>query len=583
MIRSRRALDDLDEEIRDHIERETQDNIARGLSPEAAWQAAHRKFGNVTLVKEDARAVWVPVWIDQLRQDVQYAVRGLRRNPGFTVVAVLTLALSIGANTAIFSVVDGTLLKPLPYPEASRIVRVLEKRPQGSRASVSPLNYLDWRGANTVFEDLVAVTGEYFVTLSGDAVPVKLLEIRATSRYFAVLGAQAALGRTFGVDDDQPGREHVVVLSHALWTSQFGANPTLIGQAIRLDGTPYTVIGVMPAGTTFDRSHAQIWAPLAVQSEDLTRDFRRLITLAKLKPNVTLEQAQTQMDAIGARLARDYPDSNKGWGVVVERYGEILVGDQLRQSLHVLFGATWLVLLIGCANLANVTLARGLAREREVTLRVALGAGQRRLIQQFLTESVVLSAGGGLLGVVVGYLMLAVLKAVMPPYSIPPETTITMDGRVLLFTAVVSSFSGLLFGLAPAVGATRPTLATSIREGGGHGASAGRAHRGIRRALIVLEVALTFVLLTGAGLLIHSFFRMQQFDIGVDSTNVLTAQLPISEKRFSSPTALNNHLRHIVSAVESLPGVRQLRSPPRFPCKGSADTRCRFGLRISRC
>lgn len=500
-----------------------------------------------------------------LLKDLQYAYRTLIKSPGFTLVCLLTLAVGIGANTAIFSFVDSVLLKPLPYTDADRIVRVLEKPPLGARNGISTLNYLDWQRANTVFDHMAAQAGGP-VTLTGFAEPVQLRGGRVSAHYFEIFGIQATLGRTFAAGEDEIGKEHVAVLSHVLWSTQFGGDPKWIGRTIRLDGEPYTVIGVLPEGSAFDRAYNQIWRPLAFQPENMTRNFHWFGSFAKLKPGVTLEKARAQMDSIGARIARDYPDSNKGWGVVVERFSEVLVDSDLRRSLYVLLAAAGMVLLIGCANLANLTLARGAAREREVAMRSALGAARRRLVRQFLTENVLLALAGGLVGLGVGYATMAALKAAIPPFSLPREVNITMDGRLLLFALALSVFTGILFGLAPAWGATRADLALSLREGG-RGAI-GRSRRKLRGILVVGEVSLAFVLLVSAGLLIRSFFQMHRADTGFDSTNVMTAGLPLSDRRYPDPVQLDSYLRQIVGNLESVPGVRDVAFTSALPMQG---------------
>jgi len=503
--------------------------------------------------------------VNGLLKDLQYACRTLAKSPGFTAVSLLTLAIGIGANTAIFSFVDSILLKPLPYADADRIVSVLEKPPLGKRNGISTLNFLDWQRQNTVFDFMAAQSGGP-VTLTGYGQPVQLRGSRVSAHYFDIYGIKAVLGRTFTPDEDQRGKDRVAVLSHVLWASQFGADPKLISRTIRLDGEPHTVIGVLPEGSAFDRAYNQIWLPLAFQPENMTRNFHWFGSVAKLKQGVSLEQARSQMDTIGARIARDYPDSNKGWGVVVEPLTEILVDSGLRQSLYVLLGAVGMVLLIGCANLANLTLARGAAREREVAVRSALGAGRQRLIRQFLTENVLLALAGGLLGLGVGYATMAALNAAVPPYSLPREANVTMDGRVLLFALALSAFTGILFGLAPALGATKANLAVSLKEGARGSIGGGR--RKLRGALVVAEVALAFVLLTGAGLLIRSFFQMQEADTGFDATNVMTAGLPLSDKLHPDPVELETYLRQIESNLQALPGVRDVAFASALPMQG---------------
>jgi predicted permease len=480
-------------------------------------------------------------------------------------VAVLTLAIGIGANSAIFSFVNGVLLRPLPYGDPERIVRVLEKPPGGGRNGISTLNFLDWQKDNTVFEYMAAQTGGS-VTLTGVAEPLQLRGSRVTPHYFDIFGIKATLGRTFALDEGQLGKHRVAVLSHALWATQFGADTTLIGRSILLDGFPHTVIGVLPANGAFDRAFAQIWRPLAFEPENMTRNFHWFGAVAKLKPGVTMKQATSQMDAIGERIAKDFPDSNKGWGVGLDPFADTVVGNQLRQSLYVLLSAVGMVLLIACANLANLALVRGTAREREVAIRASIGASRWRLMRQFLTENVLLSIIGGALGIVLGFAFKKGLEISIPPFSLPREADVSMDGRVLLFSLALAIVTGLIFGLAPALQATRPNLAGCMKEGG-RGSSSGGRHR-VRGALAATEVALAFVLLTGAGLLIRSFFRMQQVDTGFQSTNVLTAGLPIPDKRFPEPRQLNSYLREIVSKVESIPGVRDVALTSALPMRG---------------
>jgi putative ABC transport system permease protein len=503
--------------------------------------------------------------MNEVGRDLRYALRTLRKSPGFTTVALLTLAIGIGANTAIFSFVNGVLLKPLPYGDAERIVRVLEKPPGGGLNGISTLNYLDWEKENTVFDYMAAQTGGS-VTLTGITEPVQLRGNRVSPHYFEIFGVKAAIGRTFTADEDRAGKHRVAVLSHALWASQFGGEPGAVGRSIMLNGEPHTIIGVLPAGGVFDRAFAQIWRPMVFEPQNMTRNFHWFGAFAKLKQGVTLKQATAQMDAIGARIAQEYPDSNKGWGVSVERFADTVVGPQLRQSLMVLLSAVGMVLLIGCANLANLTLARGAGREREVAIRASIGAGRWRLVRQFLTENVLLSICGGALGLGLGLLLKSGLQMAVPPFSLPREADVAIDWRVLLFTMALAIFTGIIFGLAPALQATRPNLAGCMKEGG-RGVSSGRRQR-VRSALVVTEVALAFVLLTGAGLLIRSFFRMQQVDTGFESRNVLTAVLPIPEQRFPDPAALNIYLREVVKRVESLPGVRDVALTSALPMRG---------------
>ncbi|PYR46002.1 MAG: permease, partial [Acidobacteria bacterium] len=412
--------------------------------------------------------------VSSLFQDLRYGWRTLAKSPGFAAVAVLTLALGIGANTAIFSFVDGVLLKPLPYPDADRIVRVLEKPPRGDRNGISTLNFLDWQTDNTVFDFMAAQSGGP-ATLTGSGDPVQLRGARVSARYFEIFGIQAERGRTFLPDEDQRGKDRVVILSHVLWVNQFGADPSIVDRTILLDNEPHTVVGVLPAGSAFDRAFNQLWRPLAFEPSNMTRNFHWLVSFARLKQGVSLRQAQAGMTAIGARIERDFPDSNKGWGVIVERYADTLVGTDMRTALLVLMTATGLVLLIGCANLANLALARGVSREREVAIRASLGAGRWRLIRLFLTEHILLSLIGGALGLLLGYGTMRWLQLLIPPFSFAREAHIAMDTPVLVFALAISVATGLLFGIAPALQATSPEL-TSLMKDGGRG-STDRASR----------------------------------------------------------------------------------------------------------
>jgi putative ABC transport system permease protein len=487
-------------------------------------------------------------------QDLRYAVRSLTNSRGFTVVAVLTLAIGVGANVAIFSFVDGILLKPLPYEEPERIVRILEKPPQGERNGISTLNFLDWQRDNTVFDFHSAQTGGN-VTMTGGSEPIQLRGARVSAAYFSIFKITPALGRTFLAGEDQLGKHQVAIISHALWESQFGSDPGVVNRVVQLDGQPHTIIGVLPEGSAFDRAAAQIWRPLAFLPSNMTRDFHWLTSFARLKDGVTLAQAQASMNVIGARIAKDFPASNKGWGVIVENYAGTLVGPDMRTALLVLMSATGLVLLIGCANLANLALARGVSREREVVVRASLGAGRWRLIRQFLTENVVLSLCGGLLGIFVGYATMKGIHMMLPEFALAREFAVEMDMRVLLFAIAVSVFTGLLFGMAPALQATRPDLASSMKEEG-RGSSGGASRRRLRDTLIVAEVALAFVLLVGSGLMMRSFFRLMTVDTGFDETNILTLRLPTTIELYPDPMRLNQYLRDISTAVEAVPGVR---------------------------
>jgi putative ABC transport system permease protein len=498
--------------------------------------------------------------------DLRYAIRRLRNSPGFSAVAIATIALAIGANTAMFSFVNGVLLSPLPYPDPDRIVRVLERHPSGGVNGISTLNYLDWTNENAVFEYMAAEAG-WRPTLTGGAEPVAMRGARVSAHYFDIFGVKPALGRTFLSDDDQPGKDRVVLLSHALWESRFGSDPAMLGRTILLNGEPHTVVGVLPKGGPFDRAAAQIWKPLAFQPSNMTRDFRWLSASAKLKPDVTLEKARAEMAVIARRLDTAHPDSNRDWGVSVDRLADVLIGSQLHTAVTVLFTATAFVLLIGCANLANLALARAISRKNEMAVRAALGASRWRLVRQLLTESVVISVCGGVVGVGVGYAMMKWIQSLIPPYTLPPAVDIRMDTSVLLFTMTVAVGTGLLFGVAPAAQATTPSLVGSLKEGG-HGTTAGSAGRRVRGVLVVAEIALAFVLLVASGLLLRSFVKLLHIDPGFDATNVLTANLPVNQEQHPDPGELNAYLASISAAVEAVAGVRETAITSALPLQG---------------
>lgn len=502
-----------------------------------------------------------------LVQDLRYAARTLAHSPGFATVAVLTLALGIGANTAIFSFVDGILLRPLPYPEADRIVRVMEKPPGFPRNGISTLNYLDWERQNTVFDFMAAQTGTN-LTLAGDSEPVLLHCGLVSPHYFDIFGIKPVIGRAFLPEEDQVGKDHVVLLSYLLWQNRFGGDPSILNRTILLDNQPYSVVGILPAGSAFDRAFNQLWKPLAFEPSNMTRNFHWFISFARLKRGVSLQQAQKGMDVIGAQIGRDFPDSNKGWGVIVERYVDVIIGPEMRTALYVLMSATAMVLLISCANLANLALARGVSREREVSIRASLGASRWRLIRQFLTENVLLSLCGGVLGIVVGFVTMRYLNSLVPPNSLPREAQVVMDARVLLFALAISILTGLIFGMAPALQATSPDLSYSMKEGG-RGSTGGAAKRRLRDLLAIAEISVAFILLVGSGLMMRSFFHLVNVDTGFDATNILTMRLPTSNKQYPDPKQVNQYYREIRTSVEAIPGVRETALTCALPLQGS--------------
>ena len=556
VFRRRRLDADLDAQWAFHLDALEAESRARGLRPEEARAAARRAMGGLGQVQDAYRdQLRIPL-VDTIWQDARYGCRVLRRNPGFSAVALSILAIGIASATTIFSFVDAVLLKPLPYENADRIVRILERRPDGATSWISTRAYLDWRSDNTVFEQM-AVQQQGLVTMTGptDAVPLRVG--RVTARYFDVFGVRPVLGRTFAEGEDAPGKEHVVVLSHALWQGQFGADPRIVGTTILLDNQPNVVIGVMPADSAFDRGAAQLWQPLAFRPLNMTWEYRWLnVSFARLKPGVSLEQARAQMDAIGKRIASENPNSNRGWGVAVERYADSIVGPQLRTSLLALTAAVFGLLLICCPNLASLVLVRAVTRKTEVAVRAALGASQRRLIQQLFIEHALLTAAGSVLGIALAYGGIAWLTRTVPPDSLPSEASVGLDARVVAFALTVSALTGILFGLMPALRASAPDLAGAM---GKRGATGGVRQRRVLDALVVGEVAVAFILLCGSALLLRSLVGLINVDTGFVASNVLTMRLPVPGfppgSGYASPEEFKSYLRSIETSIDSIPGV----------------------------
>jgi putative ABC transport system permease protein len=498
--------------------------------------------------------------------DARYAGRTFLKNPGFTLFAMLTLALGLGANVAIFSFVDGLLLKPLAYPEPERIVQIWEKPPRGLRNSVSGLNFLDWRDQASSFSAMAARTGDSF-TLTGRGEPRQVRAAVVSAPYFDVLGVRAALGRTFGPDEDRDGRNRVIVLSHRFWVSQLGGDRGVIGRSLTLNGDAYTIIGVLGEGGEFDRAFAEVVVPLVLDRARVVRNFHYLAVVARLKPGVPFERAQSEMSGIAGRIAQEYPDIKKGWGATVDRLVDRVVNDRLRLSLLVLMAAVGAVLMIGCANLANLLLARATLRTREMALRAALGAGRGRLIRQLLTESVLLSALGAVAGLVLGFMLFRGIRSLLPEFFLPSQAVVSLDWRVVGFLTVLALVTGILFGLAPALQGTRRDMVGVLKEGG-RGAAGSTGRRLMRHALVVSEVALAFVLLVGAGLLIRSFNNLMNVNPGFDSTNVVTMNVPMIMGKDVDGSRVTIYMDSLLDKVKAVPGVQHAAMTSALPMQG---------------
>jgi putative ABC transport system permease protein len=496
--------------------------------------------------------------MDSIIKDIRYGVRGLLKHPGFTAIVVFTLALGIGASTAIFSVVDSVLLRPLPYRTAERIVAIQEFGREGKRGQVTSANFLDWRAQNTVFEQLAAIkTTTANLALSDQAERIDLAQTNAN--FFDVFAITPQYGRLFIPQDEQAGHEPVVVVSHSLWQRRFGSDPSLVGKPITLNGTNYSVIGIAPPGFRYP-DKTELWLPPLHLVPELypghdvaqTRRMGYLAAVALLKPGVSQQQAAAEMETITARLRQQYPDSNNNRFNRVVSLHEHLVGDT-NKLLWLLLGAVTFVLLIGCANVANLLLASGASRQKEMAIRAALGASRRRVMRQLFTESTILALVGGAVGLLVAVWGLAAITKLLPA-DFPRLSEIQMDLRILGFTFAASVLTGILFGLAPALQISRPDVQETIRETG-RGTSGSRRQNRFRQALIVVEVALSVVLLVGAGLLFRSFMHLQSVNTGISSEQVLTARLTPAGPGYRTNADLAKFYNQVIEKTSTVPGV----------------------------
>jgi len=506
-------------------------------------------------------------------QDLKYGARMLIKSPAFTAVAVLALALGIGANTAIFSVVNAVLIRSLPFEKPDRLLMVWERNQSRGRDTnvISPANFLDWSEQNSVFDKMGALY-DYRGNLTGNGDPEELALQSVTANFFDLLGVNAGLGRTFTNDESERGQDHVVILSQGLWKRRFGSDASLLGKPIKLGGEDFTVIGVMPPDFDFlikkgslTGKRPEAWVPMAFSPNSRVRRGRFMSAIARLKAGVTLGQAQAEMDTIAGNLEQQYNDFNAGWGVNLVPLKTQLVG-AIRPALLVLLGAVAFVLLIACANVANLLLARAASREKEIAIRTALGARRGRVIRQLLTEATMLAALGGGLGLLLAMWGVDLLVALSPKDLGIRDAR--LDYRVLGFTLAASLLTGLLFGLAPALQASRPNLNQSLKEGGKGASSGGGSHR-LRGIFVVAEVALALVLLIGAGLMIRSFGRLESVDPGFDAKNLLTIKLLLPRSRYGEDPQCLAFYKQLIERVQTMPGVRSAGAINTLPFAGS--------------
>jgi putative ABC transport system permease protein len=561
LVRKRRLERELDGEVRAHLELAEREAIAAGLPAEEARLAARRAFGGIEQMKEEHRDRRGVRWIETTLRDFRCGVASLIRDPGFALVAIGVLALGIGANVAMFSVVDAVLLKPLPFPEPERIVRIWEAPRPGVTNSTSTLDFLDWKRLGTVFE---AMSAEQWTSmaLTGKGEPARLSGRLVTSDYFRVFKTQARLGRTFLPEEDQPGAEPVIVLSYAAWQNYFGADPDILERRPILDGEAHQVVGVLPPGA-FDRGDAEFWKPLIFTPEQMLRDQHWLTLHGRLRGGVTLAQARAQMQSIDAALEDVEPVYKRDWTIVVEPYQRWLVGDGLRRSMFIAFGAVAMVLLIACANVANLLLAKGAGRRKELAVRAALGAGRGRLVAQLLTESLVLCLAGGAAGVALAALL---IRAVTPFLwsAIPYTADVGVDWRALAFAGAVALGVALLVGTLPSLQTNFGRLSQALNQSA-RGSSG--AHGRLRRVIVIGEVALSLVLVCGAVLLFRSLLRLQQLDTGIRSDNIITMSVALPLHDYPTPESAALFFDALTQRLEGEPGVEEASLTSHLPLR----------------
>src|SRR5438105_6971476 len=539
--------------------------IRDGTSTSEARRLAAIELGGVEQLKEEIREVRAGYNLEALFRDVRFGLRMLLKTPGFTVVAVATLGLSIGANTAIFSLVNGVLLRPLPFPDAERIIYIEGKNPAAgiSQSNISFLDFTDWSQQTDLFASTAAYwTGEAHLGADG-AEPERVPRAGVTTGFFSVLGVQPVLGRTFVREDDKGWPQIVAIISHGLWKRRFGSDPAIVGKQVQMSSMPLTIIGVMPSGFEYPEQ-TQVWVPTAINLSDEPRDNRVWSAIARLNSGIDLKRAQTRLSAINAQLDKQFHQTNKGWDVFISTLQERLVRE-VKPSLLALLGAVGFVLLIACANVANLLLARSAARQKEIAIRAAIGASRTRVLRQMLTESILLSAIGGIAGLLLSIWLTDLLMSMLPEGASRLEQ-IGIDYRVLTFALGVSAFTGILFGIVPALQASKLDVTSALKEGG----RSGEGHRrtSARSLLLIGEVALSLVLLVGAGLLIKSFLRLQEIRPGFNAHNVLIANLALPYPKYGNQQ-FEEFFRQLKERLEAAPGVQAAGGSMNLPLNAS--------------
>src|SRR5438874_791228 len=557
---------ELSAELAQAFEFLVESKIRDGTSTSEARRLAAIELGGVEQLKEEIREVRAGYNLEALFRDVRFGLRMLLKTPVFTVLAVATLGLSIGANTAIFSLVNGVLLRPLPFPDPDRIIYIEGKNPAAgiSQSNISFLDFTDWSQQTDLFASTAAYwTGEAHLGADG-AEPERVPRAGVTTGFFSVLGVQPLLGRTFVPEDDKGWPQTVAIISHGLWKRRFGSDPAIVGKQVQMSSMPLTIIGVMPPGFEYPEQ-TQIWVTSAVNLRDEPRDNRVWSAIARLNAGIDLKQAQTRLSAINAQLDKQFQETNKGWDVFLSTLQEQLVRE-VKPSLLALLGAVGFVLLIACANVANLLLARSAARQKEIAIRSAMGASRTRLLRQMLTESILLSAIGGVAGLVLSIWLTDVLMSMLPEGA-PRLEQVGIDYRVLTFALGVSALTGLLFGIIPALQASKLDVTSALKEGG----RSGEGHRrtSARSLLLIGEVALSLTLLVGAGLLIKSFLRLQEVRPGFNAHNVLTAHLSLQGPKYKKDQQYVEFFRQLNERLEAEPGVQAVGGSVNLPLEAT--------------
>jgi putative ABC transport system permease protein len=568
MNRAKRALDGLDDDIRDHLEREIQDNLDRGMSPEEARRQAMLRFGNVALAQEDTRAVWVWQWLEQLMQDSRYAIRTLRRSLGYAAGAVVTLALGIGANTAIFSIVNAVVLQPLPYPDPSGLFAIYEQHPAPVlRTRLSAESFLDLQREARSFEAIGGYIGTGF-TLSGRGEPEFVVGQMISAELLDALDVEPLFGRRFRPDENEGGRDQVLLLSHGLWQRRYGADPAIVGQTITANGKPYTIIGVMPAGFEFPQKRYQLWVPFAFRNNAqgmVNRTSRFVQVVGRLRLGVTLDQAQAEVTTLAQHLADAYPRENANTTMRMASLVDETVGD-VRTGLLLLLSAVGFVLLIACANVTNLLLARASTRQREIALRTALGASRARLVRQLLTETLVLYGAGACAGILLAASGLGALIA-LSPGDIPRLDQTRLDLTTLGFTLGITLLAGIAFGLVPALQGANRAPAEHLRTAA-RSMTADRASRHARAALVAAEVALALMLMVGGGLAARTLLQLQRVDTGLNPDGVLTFNLVPPEASYRDGESVRRFHREVIERLSAQPGAVVVGATTHLPLSG---------------